>query len=356
MSRLSACLPRWIPVILVGLLCSAGVSAQEPTSLAVIAISGQGMWGPDLDRIETHLREELRALGTLELQRKDATAEHVAEARGLGIDCQQRDLECASKIGVLAGVDRVLMLTAAPKEGQFYVTLLVVDVAAGNELMRVAHWVPTAGDEYKKAIESATVRLFAPERYTGALKVRLTPPRARLFVDGELREPEKGIVEGLEPGNRKVRVELEGYRPYEGGVQVRYQEKTDFVVALEPGDEDAPATTTPAGDEATPSAALDPDDGEGPPAATPAPGVEAPALSPLILAGGGALAAGVVVAAIGGGVALFADDRVVNETDLQARKDWQGVGIGGLVGFGGGLLVALVGGGLLGAGFVMGGE
>lgn len=321
-------------VLASGALASAPAAAQ--TSISLIAISEQGLLSFDLDRIEKALRRVVPTLGELEVQPRAQTMEHFTEARGLGIDCQARDVECATKIGVIAGADEVLLLRAANKEGSFYLTLLLVDVNDGGE-KRVTQWVPVGDPGFQRGIEEAAVRLFAPDRHRGDLKLRLTPPGATVTLDGKAAPGRSGagVIAGLRAGTHQVEVRHDGYQPYSGSVQVRFQETSELLVALEPLEEGAtdpaeePAPVADGSDEPVAEAtdgapASDPEEAE----------AEAPALSPLVIGGG--VVAGVGAAGVIGGSAIAligsALTSQVRPGNADERRGYQALGLAGLAG------------------------
>jgi len=320
------------------LTLTASAPAWAQTSISLIAISESGLWGPDLERIEAALRKKVQGLGDLEVQSKEETVENFAESRKLGIDCQARDVECATKIGLIAGADKVLLLRAAPKEGSFYLTLLLVDVAAPDNPIRVTQWAPTSGTGFDTAIEEAAVRLFAPDRHRGDLQIQLTPPTAQVTLDGAVTPSGKGgLIENLAVGDHTVSVALRGYRGFKGSVQVRYKETSSLRVSLEPLEEgEAPAEpVTDANPPPDPADKLSDDDngvGQAPAAGPVADDAEpSPLTSPIVLGGGAAVALGVVGIVASAAVAVIAAGAVEDlGNDLATRELAQVVGLGGI--------------------------
>jgi hypothetical protein len=342
-------------LLALALLAPAGALAQ--TSISLIAIPGEGLLGPDIDRIENAMRERVPKLGGYEFHPRQETMEHVTEARDLGIDCAARDVECATKIGVIAGADQVLLVRAEARDGSFFLTLLLVELAKPDAAQRITQWAPTSGAAFDRALDEVSTRLFAPDRYLGALKVRLTPPAAQVLLDGQPAPPTdaSGVMQGLVPGDHAVEVKLPGYKPFKGTVQVRFAETSELAVALVPLEEatnlahsggDAP----PAADGATGDATDAPaDDGA---AAGAAPAADAP-LPILPIVGGGVMGAGALTAAVGLGVILLADPIVGDPTiAVDERNTWRALGLGGIGAAVIGGIVFLAGAGVLAYGLV----
>jgi hypothetical protein len=324
-----------------GLALLAALAATGPafaqTSISLLAIPEEGLWGPDLERIENGFRKAVLALGSYEIQARADTIEHFADARDMGIDCQKNDVDCATKIGVIAGADKVLLMRAAPREGSFYLTLLVVDVASPENATRVTQWAPTSGEGHERAIREAAVRLFEPDKHKGSVRIYVNPKDAAITLDGAPATRDgRGVIGGVSAGDHTVAVSLAGYQPFTRSVHVRFDETVELRVELQPGEAAATTTTTTASSDPSPATdgsapATDGTGGETPAAADQAPSEAPTALSPFVLGGG--IAAGVgVLGVITGGVVTLYGLGVASDLSLSVpdRRTGQTIGIGGV--------------------------
>jgi hypothetical protein len=228
-------------------LTTAATGAHASSTLSLIVSSEEGMFAPDVDRIEGAFRKHLTA-GDVVVQPREETMAHFAEARELGIDCRENDFDCAAKIGVIAGADRVLLVTAAAKGDRFLLRLLLVDVSAKEGARRITRWIPATGDGFELAVQESAAELFAPAIAPGALHIRVSPAGAAIFIDGE-RAPApdaKGLIAGVPAGRRFVEVRLRGHRTFKKDVVVQSGKTSELTVTLAPGADPTPAAARPA--------------------------------------------------------------------------------------------------------------
>jgi tetratricopeptide (TPR) repeat protein len=70
------------------------------------------------------------------------------------------------------------------------------------------------------------------EPASGALKLASTPAGAKLFVNGQARGKTPATLEGLPPKKLKVKLVKEGYKPYEGSVEVQAGKTKNLTFAM----------------------------------------------------------------------------------------------------------------------------
>jgi hypothetical protein len=194
-------------------------------------------------------------------------------------------------------------------------------------------------DVAEKAVDDANCPEY--DRTTaGRLIIKSEPRGATILVDGKNVGVTPFEVAGLENGNHKIRLELDGYEPFETNVSLSYN--TDGNVSTKLVEKKAePVVTTP-----------DPDP-------TPDPVVTEPAdegVNPMIYVAGGIAAVGVGLLAFGAVQDLVVipgidDDRAqfpVGSQDYQNLTDDRASAANlALIGYIGGSLLALGGGGWL---------
>lgn len=240
---------RW-PVLLLALLV-ASLSAparaeKEPPNLAILPLWSVGVSKPALRSLERDLGREVKGLPGIRLQARKATENHLKAARSMGLGCDKTDVECFVRVGVLAGTERVVAGFVRPGEGGLHLELRLVDVNGGSEIRRADKLLDKKAQ--RPDLRDVVTRLLAPSRHTGRLALEVEPRGARVVVDGLARgaAPLKGPL-ALSADFHRVRVELDGYTPFEQVVEVPFEETLSLAVKLEKGaDEDkAPVAAGP---------------------------------------------------------------------------------------------------------------
>jgi hypothetical protein len=125
------------------------------------------------------------------------------QTRQLGGECKFGDDQCLRNLMRLSGIDNLLWIQAD-----------------GDGLRGVALGADAARTASRKdgSLEALLVQLVSPEKYTGTLVVSGAPEGATILIDGEAGPGERS----LPPGPHKVRVEAEGYEPFEGEARVEF--------------------------------------------------------------------------------------------------------------------------------------
>ncbi|HJL17999.1 MAG TPA: protein kinase [Sandaracinaceae bacterium LLY-WYZ-13_1] len=90
------------------------------------------------------------------------------------------------------------------------------------------------GMEYLQPEETGPVAHGPTEVLTGSMIMESEPTGATLFVDGEERGTTPVNVDDLSTGSHRVRLELEGYEPHEGTVEIRASRTAMIEQTLEP--------------------------------------------------------------------------------------------------------------------------
>ncbi len=328
--------------VLAATLADAGSARAEPRgepgTLAILSVPGQGLWGPDLERVDQAIRAGIADVKGTAVQPAATTAEHFAEARKMGLACDLRDVECAVKVGVLADASRVLLVAPSLERGVYAVSLLLVDVGNASVLGRLSWHASSKGDELERGMRLATSALLQPAQHAGALFVDVDRLGAQISVDDEVvgTSPLATAVTGLAPGPHDLVVRLEGAVTERRSVVIDPKAATTLSVLLRPAplhdDVDLPSAG------ARPAAATADPPGRGPGA--------------LVVAGGVLTGLGVLATAGAGAGAGYIEAQL-NEPMLNASRDamrpW---GQGLLIAVVGGVVVAAVGGGLLAVGLL----
>ena len=324
-----------LSLVVAGSARAAPASPAAEASLAILSVPGEGLWGPDLERVDRALRDGLAGVRGVVVQPSARTAEHFAEARRIGLGCNLEDVECAVKVGVLADVQQVLLVVPSLDDGVYAVSLLLADVGTATVLGRLRRHAPATGDQLERAMAASVGVLLEPKKNAGTLTVDVDRPGARVFVDGVDRgvAPIVAPVAGLAPGEHVLTVELDGFAPERRTVLVEPDAPSVVAVVLERVDDDLPPASSIASAPADPPPPPPPADARGP--------------SALLVAGAtlGALGVvGVAATGVGAGVVEAQLNEARGHDDRRALQD---LGKGLVVGVAGAAVVAAAGGAIL---------
>jgi hypothetical protein len=92
----------------------------------------------------------------------------------------------------------------------------------------------TVSEARPASVTVALSRVAAsPPATTGSLYVESRPTGATVFVDGKLTGTTPMLVDGLETGDRALRLESEGYRRWSSSVRIVAGERNKVAASLE---------------------------------------------------------------------------------------------------------------------------
>jgi len=203
--------------------------------------------------------------------------------------CKRSDLACLARAADRRGADIALTGRLEAQPAGLTLRLQAIDVRHGSELAAAEETLAGDTAAVRAGVRRAVIQVLAPGRYTGAVTVGCNVPRAVIFVDDRARgtTPLTAPVTGLAVGVHRVRVEKNGYDPYQAEISVAFEGSTHVEAVLL-----RQANTVPE-PVAAPVAA----------AATPAAAGDAVWFWPWALAGSGGVA---LAGAIGCGIAAYA--------------------------------------------------
>jgi hypothetical protein len=322
-----------VAVFLVASAASAGpVTAVLPV---------QGVDDATATAVERSVRAEaMRSFGK-DVQSADATLGHIAAAAGMGVTCPTAEPACLANLGVLSGIQRMVS-TVVGADGK-EITVRVIDVASARTS---AEGKRRVGADVAQAAREAAILAMRPADALARLSLVGAPAGAQLLVDGEALGalPLAEADATLAPGAHTLRVELEGYLPFERAIEVAPFEQVNLEVQL--ASEAAPPVETPPATTDTPHPSVSP----------PAPAAASDdGLSILVLAGGvtaGAaalLSAGLIGGALVGESITHSGPQTPVPTRNAAQSTAAALWVGGIVASG----VTAVGLGILLTGLVV---
>ena len=170
--------------LVVLMLLLARVAHADDRPLAVLPFGGSG---DAAARVLLQERVRVAAGRYATVQAADTTAQAVRSATTLGLSCDLALVECARRMGALAGAGRVVV-GALEQDDTLVLGLIDVD-ATGQAPVTQRLQVPAAGVARDAAVERLVMLLLAPERLLGRLVIDATPRGARIVVDDVFRGP-----------------------------------------------------------------------------------------------------------------------------------------------------------------------
>jgi hypothetical protein len=215
-----------------------GTATPAPV-VALLPLHPLGAPADVVKALEVTLRNELSQLGEARL------AKELDVAAGLRRepDCEER-ISCSAAAALHAGARQLIVGTTSQLGESFMIDLKLLDAKSLQEIRRAT--LPVSGSENAliETMREAAVKLLAPARFVGSLRVEVPGARgAALFIDGRaagtlpLAEPLSGLV----PGQHVVRVK-DKQSEMSSFVEVRFGRTTE--ARLEPGA--APVVAVPA--------------------------------------------------------------------------------------------------------------
>lgn len=212
------------------ILLAAGTAAPNRPVVALLPLRPLGVPADVVRALEVTLRNELSQFPEAKL----APEKEVEEALKQEADCEEKP-PCAAAAAAKAGAREFISGTTSQLGDSFMVDLKLVDARSAQEVRRATYPVSGSQDALIEMLHEATVRLLAPARFVGALRVEVPgAPGASLFVDGKPAGtlPLTRPIEGLSPGQHTVRVEDGKAREMSTFVEVRFGKTTEARIDL----------------------------------------------------------------------------------------------------------------------------
>jgi hypothetical protein len=217
-----------------GQVAAPDLGAQDGAitqKIAVWRIDALGITQELVVRLETLFRMELDRLASKPLpSRREIEAAIGKELR----ECSGDD-KCLTAIGKKVGVDVVVTGSVAALGDSYILNIKATDVATGK-LLRRHSTEPLRGspDELIEAMRVAAYRLLAPDQLHGSVGILTDVVGATVSVDSKAvgKTPMVSSIPRLALGKHVLRVEADGYIPFEETVDVRFQKSTRVAVQM----------------------------------------------------------------------------------------------------------------------------
>lgn len=210
------------------LLIAAGSVPAAKSVVALMPLRPLGVPAEIVHALEVTLRNELSQLPEAKLVPQPDLDDALQAQPGCA------SASCEASAALKAGAEELITGTTSQLGDSFTVDLKLVDARTARELRRVTYPVSGSQDALIEMLREAAVRLLAPSRYVGALRIDVPgAPGAQLFVDGKPLGalPLSSAIEGLQPGQHTVRVAA-GSREMSTFVHVRFGETTEARIDL----------------------------------------------------------------------------------------------------------------------------
>lgn len=215
---------------MLALLLAAAAAAPARPVVALMPIRTLGVPSDVVHALEVTLRNQLSLLPEAKL----AGEQELAAALKAEPDCESKPA-CAAAAATKAGARQFISGTTSQLGDAFMVDLKLMDARTAQEVRRATYPVSGTQDVLIDTLREAAVRLLAPARFTGAVRVDVPGAAgASLFIDGRPAGtlPLSKPIEGLSPGQHTLRVEDGKAREMSTFVEVRFGQTTDAKIEL----------------------------------------------------------------------------------------------------------------------------
>jgi hypothetical protein len=212
----------------------AGKPAPRPSRqvvLAPLSTLGSESTAAPVRRLASDLESALGQAG-VKVIGTAAALDAIKQAKKPGLRSCDGDPGCLAELGKLVGADWVVYGEVGGLGDVQVVYLQLVDVATGKDL-RSTTLQATASDDIDGGTRGAAVRLVAPERFVGAVDVKVDVAGAAIYVDGKrlARSPAPALE--LPVGTHALRVTHPEFRDFVRFVDVPFDRRTTVTVALQ---------------------------------------------------------------------------------------------------------------------------
>lgn len=203
------------------------------------------VWRFDALGIEAELVARLEALFRMELERLAKQPMPSRREIERAVSADQRECtgeeKCLGAIGKKLGVDVVVTGTVGALGDSYVLNIKAVEASTARQLTRIQS-DPLRGspDELIEGMRVAAYKLLAPDQLHGSIQIQTDLVGADVQLDGKRLGktplPGLGVLAKQPLGKHRLRVQAQGYAPFEDEVEVRFQKVSQVVVRLLPSD------------------------------------------------------------------------------------------------------------------------
>jgi len=204
------------------LLLSQSPATEAPPQVALFPLALQDLSPAGRSAATRAIWDAFEELGAVALQPPAETWRKLQPIEAQGFACAGEPA-CLAEAGRELGVAQVAHVEVAAREGFYFAQLRLVDVAAATELRKVQAQISRDPDTSPAELRGLVIRLVAPERYVGAIRV-LAPSDAQVVIDDQNQgnAPLAGPIEPLAVGEHAVKIVLVDGEAVERMVEVRF--------------------------------------------------------------------------------------------------------------------------------------
>ncbi len=203
-TRMVTTLAALLPLVVAG--SARGEDRGLPT-LALLPVVADEVPEAEREAVSAAIRAEAERIGRFDVQPRDVTQANLTSAQQVGVACAFEALSCQASMGLLTGVDKLLVGRLVPEWSSSRLALRLVDVVAGTSEREAAQALAKSEPGRAVAIRGAVLAALAPDS-TGSI-VLDAAPRATFAIDGVVvpRAPVGEPLRGLAPGPHEVVVD-----------------------------------------------------------------------------------------------------------------------------------------------------
>jgi PEGA domain len=226
---------------------SAAAQPRSPETGPEQAITQRiAVWRFDALGIEPELVARLETLFRMELERLARQPMPSRREIDRVVTADQRECtgeeKCLGAIGKKLGVDVMVTGTVGSLGDSYVLNIKAIESATAKQLTRIQS-DPLRGtpDDLIEGVRVAAYKLLAPDQLHGAIQIQTDLIGAEVQLDdktiGKTPLPQLGLLPKQPLGKHRLRVQAQGYAPFEEEVEVRFQKVSQVVVRLLPSNE-----------------------------------------------------------------------------------------------------------------------
>jgi hypothetical protein len=195
-------------------------------SFAVFDLKATGVGPEVVQNLTQILSVEIKRIdGTKVVSRDDLMALVAFDKEKQKFGCD--DASCLAEIGGALGVQKLLVGSVGKLAETFVINLVLMDVRKNTADNRVTETFKGEDDQLIRATRRAVRELLGVGvAGTGKLVVTASQTGAEVFIDGVKRGIAPASIDGLKPGQHKVRLSRDGFYDWQGDFYVDPLETT----------------------------------------------------------------------------------------------------------------------------------
>jgi len=151
-------------LFLVGAQLSSVARADDtPPRVAVFPLAGESVSVTDLptiDAIDGEIRRSVKAKVGASLQPRDATMTHVQVLKDVGLVCAIDDIDCQSRIAIMADVDLAILALVSLRPGDHALRMTLLERSTSTIVARVEGPIAESGPSRVHDVDVLVTRLL----------------------------------------------------------------------------------------------------------------------------------------------------------------------------------------------------